>query len=700
MKKIFQLKYYVVVVAIVLNTSLWAEDIPNDLIIRHPTYKGVIFTMSGYVIKEYKDLTIKPSPDLQNRPKRIYRPEEILGELQKRFTEMADTYDKADKSVLPSCLRKKLDEFLPALKSGEKGLAIWWWKKTDIPWQYLRGDSDLTGTAKKWEIRINDAFLEKFYTLKDENGNYMLTEVLTSASLFHELVHTVKKNYPECFKELEVQNLEEISADWAARKIFGEKVTKTVYIDASGDQETDMCTYKIVCKCDCEDKSGRKFREQASADSGDGCEPDPPEGPAGDQPDDNYSYFRGIIKEYNLAPEALIFTSGHWQAALNLLGGLDFDENNTAEKLLKVTPFVVIPTGALSSMENDSTFKYILEQYVNLGGSIIVFAQQYDTQIDNVVPVPEGESLKTYGWRQDSSCLKNSVFFKSVHPVLSSSTNELIDAGVDGYFSVYPPDSTILLKRKINLEPALLYYPYGNGTVILTSMFTDFAAAHSQATTAEIKIIRDLITFAKNPRMPIPMFDLEQNPTPAINLNVEVKNNTELTASKAILKVYTPDRTTLLHELEAPLSLNPGIKDDLRQWLTVKDENVYWGQDVECTIHFKNTTTETMTLDFNNPYFNIDHDRFHIPFPSFQVNLPPGGEYQHNISMPTTQFNPYYKSSFTIRFQAYDANGVLKPTAPAKTIFLLGTITNSALKLNTPSPVEPKGNIFDDLQRS
>ncbi len=290
---------------------------------------------------------------------------------------------------------------------------------------------------------------------------------------------------------------------------------------------------------------------------------------------------------------------------------------------------------------------------------------KYGTHIDNVVPVPEGESLKTYGWRQDSSCLRNSVYFESVHPALSSSTNELIDAGVDGYFSVYPSNSTILLKRKTNLEPALLYYPYGNGTVILTSMFTDWAYTHSQATISEIKIIRDLITFAKNPHLPIPMYNLEENPTPAINLNVQVENNTEFTAAKAKLMVYTPDRNILLYSLEASASLNPGestlipisfnlpelqtkdygichvdyelynaeneiiqlptesdsgrfsiykiitpvtIKEGVYMWVTVKDENVYWGQDVECTIHFKNTTSETKTLDVNNPFFEIGHD--------------------------------------------------------------------------------------------
>jgi hypothetical protein len=209
-------------------------------------------------------------------------------------------------------------------------------------------------------------------------------------------------------------------------------------------------------------------------------------------------------------------------------------------------------------------------------------------------------------------------------------------------------------------------------------MFTDWAYAHSQATTAELRIIRDLITFAKNPKLPIPMFDLEQNPTPTINLNVEIKNITETPASKAKLMVYTPNRDILLHVIEAPVSLNQGestqiainftlpelisrnygichvdyelynaenglvqlptesaggrfsiykiitpvtLKDEVRQWLTVKDENVYWGQDVEVAIHFKNATAETKTLDFNDPFFNVGHDTVKIPFPSFREPL-------------------------------------------------------------------------------
>jgi hypothetical protein len=145
---------------------------------------------------------------------------------------------------------------------------------------------------------------------------------------------------------------------------------------------------------------------------------------------------------------------------------------------------------------------------------------------------------------------------------------------------------------------------------------------------------------------------------------VEVKNNNETAVSKTKLMVYTPDRTILHHEMVVAANLNPGestlitvnfilpdlqpkdygichmdyelynseneliqlptesdsgrfsiykiitpvtIKDGFYQWVTVKDENVYWGQDAEFTMHFKNTTNEPKSLTINNPFFDFGH---------------------------------------------------------------------------------------------
>ena len=117
----------------------------------------------------------------------------------------------------------------------------------------------------------------------------------------------------------------------------------------------------------------------------DGCKPDPTLAMDSsrwdnDVADDNYSFASGIVKEYNLDPEAVIFTRGYWEDALKLFGGLQFDGNNTAEKLLETTPYLIFPTGSLAPMQESTIFKHLVEQYVSLGGVIIIFASQYRSE--------------------------------------------------------------------------------------------------------------------------------------------------------------------------------------------------------------------------------------------------------------------------------------------------------------------------------
>jgi hypothetical protein len=252
----------------------------------------------------------------------------------------------------------------------------------------------------------------------------------------------------------------------------------------------------------------------------DACAPEPPggsgisdSGPAGDKPDDNYSFSSGTVQEFNLFPKAVVLTEGYWQQALKLYGGLKAVPEFTANALLQSTPFLIVPTGGFFSFENDATFKIILQEYVRLGGTLIVFDQQFGSHIDKIVPVPDGAGLRSYGWREDQSCTTYSTYIENMHPVLASQNSNTVTAAIDGFFSIYPADSTILLRKQANQEPVLLYYPYGDGHVILTSMYTDWGAAHSQASAGELNLVRDLITFAKNPSLPIPMHKLTQSET-------------------------------------------------------------------------------------------------------------------------------------------------------------------------------------------
>ena len=291
--------------------------------------------------------------------------------------------------------------------------------------------------------------------------------------------------------------------------------------------------------------------------------PPPPGPPGGDNADDNFSHSSGYPNNfYFVTPDLLIYKNGYYESYDNQ----EFSKNENAftdlkngyRELFDISKTLILPTGSLYGAEHNKSLKFTIQEHVKLGGTIVVFAQQYGSHIDNVIPVPEGEQLKSYGWREDQSCARDSSFSESMHPVLSSLMKQRADVGVDGYFERYPSTSTVLLRKNVNDAPSLLYYPYGNGTVILTSMFTDWAHAHSQATQVELDLARDIISFAKNPKLPIPLYNVVLNPNPTISNAATIKNTTEHTVTKVKITIQNPSRTTIIHEFEKSVALEPG----------------------------------------------------------------------------------------------------------------------------------------------
>lgn len=132
-------------------------------------------------------------------------------------------------------------------------------------------------------------------------------------------------------------------------------------------------------------------------------------------------------------------------------------------------------------MENSEQFKNTLAEYVYQGGTVIVFGQQHGYEF-LALPTPDGRPIVGYGWREDQSCQLRSIYIERFHPLLSSVSTFTVSASVDGYFVEYPEASIILLRRTKNGEPAMLAYPYGEGRVVVTSMYEDWGYAHWQST--------------------------------------------------------------------------------------------------------------------------------------------------------------------------------------------------------------------------
>ena len=182
--------------------------------------------------------------------------------------------------------------------------------------------------------------------------------------------------------------------------------------------------------------------------------PQDPVSPGNDHGDDRYSYADREVEDliaFSINPEVRIFKSGYYKEAISIISKFTdniniCDENELYQKNLN--KILLIPSGGLFGKENDSTFKEILKQYVRLGGTIVVFAQQQDFHFD-ILPLPDNENLRAIGWRQDQSCYHGSAYYDQIHPVTSSwitwyNTGSM---GTDGYFIDYPSNSTVILRR-------------------------------------------------------------------------------------------------------------------------------------------------------------------------------------------------------------------------------------------------------------
>ena len=102
-------------------------------------------------------------------------------------------------------------------------------------------------------------------------------------------------------------------------------------------------------------------------------------------------------------------------------------------------------------------------------------------------------------------------------------------------------------------------YEHGQGRVIVTSMYSDFALKQNQAFSEEIALIRDMISWAKKPdQLP------EVKPGQSVSVSVSVTNSAANDATSLKFHIYNPDRTTLLSEQTVSASVPAGQSVTIR----------------------------------------------------------------------------------------------------------------------------------------
>lgn len=271
-----------------------------------------------------------------------------------------------------------------------------------------------------------------------------------------------------------------------------------------------------------------------------------------------YSKIRQKLEEsignmdWEASPDVALFAYGFYNPAISLMLKIKepvrFLDLDLDPSIVKDHPVMLVPTAGLAGFEQSTILKAKLEEYVRLGGTLIVFAQQLGHHF-NILPAPsdpgtgEVKPVSGYGYQQDQNCQQGSVFIETNHAVLSGCTTSSVDVGVDGYLSSYPDNSIILLRRTANGQPAMILYPYGNGHVLVTTLYSDFAFAYNQANRSEIDLVANIISWAKKPTGLPQIY-----PGETISLNFPVVNVMDSDAAVTKLRIYSPSRSVLLAE--------------------------------------------------------------------------------------------------------------------------------------------------------
>ncbi|MEW6622971.1 MAG: S-layer homology domain-containing protein [Bacillota bacterium] len=204
------------------------------------------------------------------------------------------------------------------------------------------------------------------------------------------------------------------------------------------------------------------------------------------------------VNTIRFVPDIAVLRRGYYAEAVALLSELGepvtLVDEFAGQDELSAFPVLVLPTAALSGL-GSAWFRGKLEEYAARGGIIISFTQQRGADF-RALP---GGDIRGYGYDEDDLCQFASSYFGEYQSLLSGQVEARPDFNVDGFFTAWPPEATVLLNRVKNQQPVALLYGHGAGYVIATAFYSDWARNNHQVTPHERAWLRDTLAWARFP---------------------------------------------------------------------------------------------------------------------------------------------------------------------------------------------------------
>jgi hypothetical protein len=207
-----------------------------------------------------------------------------------------------------------------------------------------------------------------------------------------------------------------------------------------------------------------------------------------------------------------------------------------------------------------------LGQFADDGGVVACFRQNMASGYE-VVPRPAGSNLAIRGSKESKSHYGGAARVDRFHPILSSVRAPAFSMLIDGVIRDQPRDSMVLLRSVVDGDaPALVLYRMGKGWVAVGPLFAFNDQEYGAPWKTQLggfQIVRDLITWAKDPERPIPV----AGPGERIALSIEISNRSKERAGAAKLRTWAPSRDRVLDTRDVPLSLPPDGRGCVRyEW--------------------------------------------------------------------------------------------------------------------------------------
>lgn len=202
--------------------------------------------------------------------------------------------------------------------------------------------------------------------------------------------------------------------------------------------------------------------------------------------------------------------------------------------VLEEYPMLIIPSGGLNGLESSQSLKDALEQYVQDGGVIFGLSQERGYLFD-ILP----DDWQGAGYLEEDGCLTWAGGIENQHVIFSGQGSVYINANADGYFTSWPQDGTVLIRRTKNALPCMILHNLGEGIILASTLYSDYGFLSGQLNLAEKCLIRDIASWGKDVDTPINAYNVGD----LVSETVTIMNQYgEDEAYSVTYTVYDPDK--------------------------------------------------------------------------------------------------------------------------------------------------------------